>query len=135
RYPASSTSNLSPCFIRTSLVLGKTTIRSPMVVSARIESISIVKTRESSKAWGGEGWACNGRLGSIGPLTTTFESDFLCRFWLGALAALDCLLIFFETFFDLALLLRVFFLVMILTRVACGVGRPSRLLLICDPEY
>src|SRR6266571_2131519 len=62
---------------------------------------------------GGEGRARNGRLATIGPLTSTFESDFFCGFWLWAPL---CLVIFFEAFFDLAFLLRVFFLVMIITR-------------------
>src|SRR2546430_1977985 len=97
--------------------LGKATIRSPIVVSARIESISIVKTREPSKAWGGEGPACNGRLAAIEPLSTAFESGFLCNL---RLRERVCLVSFFEALFDLTLLLRVFFLVMVLTRLACG---------------
>src|SRR5207247_6756643 len=90
------------------------------------------KTREPSKAWGGEGPACNGMLAAIEPLSTAFESGFLCSLWLRARVFLVS---FFETLFDLTLLLRVFFLVMVLTRLACGVGCPTRLLLIGDSEY
>src|SRR5207244_12747315 len=92
----------------------------------------MVKTREPSKACGGEGPACDGMLASIGPLSTAFESGFLCSLWLRARV---CLVSFFETLFDLTLLLRVFFLVMVLTRLACGVGCPTRLPLIGDCKH
>src|SRR5207245_5334236 len=105
----------------------------PMVVSALIESISMVKTRESSKAWGGEGRACNGMLAAVRPLSTAFESEFLCGFLLWALV---CLVSFLETLFDMILLLRVFILAIDLHDViACGAIYAARPLVGGGPGY
>jgi hypothetical protein len=82
------------------------------VVSARIESISIVKTRESSIGRPGKGRGDNEATGAVGPFSGGFESGFLCDFWFRAPVGLT---IFFETPFDFVLVLRVFFLAMFFT--------------------
>jgi len=54
-------------------------------------------------------------LGAGGPLSGGFESGLPCDLWFRALVGL---MIFFETFFDLVLILRVFFLAMVFTNLS-----------------
>jgi hypothetical protein len=54
-------------------------------------------------------------IGTVGPLSAGFEGGFLCGFWFRALVGL---MIFFETFFDLVLVLRVFFFAMVFTSLS-----------------
>jgi hypothetical protein len=58
--------------------------------------------------------------GTAGRLSAGFRSGFLCGFWFRVLVGL---IIFFETFFDLVLLVRVFFFAMVFT----GLSRKGKL--------
>jgi len=57
-------------------------------------------------------------LGAAGPLSAGFGGGFLSDFWFRPLVGLT---IFFETFFDLVLVLRVFFFAMVFTSLS-GAG-------------
>jgi len=54
-------------------------------------------------------------IGAVGPFSAGFESGFLSDFWFRALVGLT---IFFETFFDLVLVLRVFFFAIVFTSLS-----------------
>jgi len=61
-------------------------------------------------------------IGGVGPFSASFESGFLSDFWFSALVGLT---IFFEIFFDLVLVLRVFFFAMVFTSLSrAGLGLP-----------
>ncbi len=86
--PASSTSSRSPCFCKTSRVLGKTTSRSPITVSASILSMAILNPVPSFAA------------SAIGA-TRIFKGDFVdARFFGSArLEEMPCAFFGFEGFF------------------------------------
>ena len=54
-------------------------------------------------------------LGASGPLSGGFVSGFPCDFWFRALVGLT---IFFDAFFDLVLVIRVFFFAMVFTSLS-----------------
>ena len=61
-------------------------------------------------------------ISGVGPFSASFESGFLSDFWFRALVGPT---IFFETFFDLVLVLRVFFFAIVFTSLShAGLGLP-----------